>query len=133
MQRFRNRRRNQLGRSDGDQRQKKDPIGPVLEIQVQALYAIYQIPGHAKAEPYWPEGEYGLIFKREENGYSMPVLVRVSGGKIVRIDHAMGHEPSRLLEGISAENIVLRPEQAAEWVKKTPTPSVPPFDESSAQ
>lgn len=87
---------------------RRESIGRVLRFAVEGLYAVYRVPDDAYEEEYWPAGEYGIVFTREEDGLAVTVLV--DGGGIVRIDFGwqVGDSPAMVIER-SAGELLLPP------------------------
>lgn len=87
------------------------------------LYAIYRVTPNPNIEPYFPEGRYAMLFERSVNDISLPVVLRVMDGKIVRMDFSIGAPAADLLKGISVENMLVTPQEAQAWtesVRSTP-------------
>ena len=84
---------------------------------VKNLYAVYRVTPNPNIEPYFPEGEYAMLFERDLNDILSPVILRVQDGKIVRMDFRMGISPEDILKEIPAEQIVLTPQEAQAWME----------------
>ncbi len=87
-------------------------IAGAFEFTVEGLYAVYRPNTGVDPEEYWPTGEYALLFEREINNMSQPVIVFVDDGKIVRLAFSYGVDPETLLSQVSVENIVFSPAEA---------------------
>jgi hypothetical protein len=85
--------------------------------RVKSLYAIYRVTPNPNNEPYFPEGEYAMLFERDLNDILSPVILRVQDGKIVRMDFRMSISPEDIHKEIPAEQIVLTPQDAQAWME----------------
>ncbi len=90
----------------------KDEIGSWPGLDVNGLYAAYQVSDSAYSDEYYPKGEYGVILigtkAKEEN-----VVLQVKDAGIVRIDYIFDLSPDMLtgiLERSAAELILSPPE-----------------------
>jgi hypothetical protein len=83
---------------------RKDEIGKWPGIQEDALYAIYRVSVNALNEPYYPAGEYMIVFTPGENG-DITVL-RVADGGIVRIDTLHADSLKTVIERDTSEVIL---------------------------
>jgi len=81
------------------------------------LYAVYRVTPNPNIEPYFPEGEYAMLFERNVNDISLPVVLRVMDGRIVRMDFNVGVPASDLLKDILVENILVTPQEAQAWTE----------------
>jgi len=79
------------------------------------LYAVYLVTPNPNIEPYFPEGEYAMLFERNMNDISLPVVLRVVDGKIVRMDFSFGVSAADLLKGIPVEKVIVSPQEAKDW------------------
>lgn len=61
----------------------RDTLDLFLDFTTSGLYAVYEVPADAYHEIYWPAGQYGLIFARDNLGGSVTVFVQ--DGAIVRL------------------------------------------------
>ena len=84
---------------------------------VKSLYAVYRVTPNPNIEPYFPEGEYAMLFERDMNDIFQPVVLRVQDGKIVRMDFRMGISPEDILKEIPMEQIVVTPQEAQVWMQ----------------
>jgi len=94
---------------------RQEEIARTLEFTVKGLYAIVRRSAPAQQEVYWPSGEYGLLFDREENGYPVPVTAIVQDGMLVRLDYHIGLTAEQVLNSIPVAQVVLPPNQASAW------------------
>jgi hypothetical protein len=88
----------------------KDAIGSWPGLDVDGLYAVYQVSDTAYSDEYYPKGEYGVILINKE-GRDESVVLQIKDGGIVRIDYIFDLS-SDALTGIlerSAAEIVLAP------------------------
>jgi hypothetical protein len=79
------------------------------------LHAVYRITPNPNIEPYFPEGEYAMLFERSMNDISLPVVLRVVDGKVVRMDFSFGISAADLLKEIPVENVIVSPQEAKAW------------------
>lgn len=84
---------------------------------VKSLYAVYRVTPNPNIEPYYPEGEYAMLFEHDLNDISLPVVLQVLDGKIVRMDFRFGISAMDLLKDISMENILVTPQEAQAWME----------------
>jgi len=82
---------------------------------VKSLYAVYRVTPNPNLEPYIPEGEYAMLFERNMNDISLPVILRVQDGKVVRMDFRFGISAEDLLKEIHVENVLVTPQEAQTW------------------
>lgn len=74
---------------------RSEEIGDWQGIDVSALYAVYEVsPENVVQEEYFPSGEYVIILIGEEN--QSPVALRVTDGRIVRVDFLFEPTPAAL-------------------------------------
>jgi hypothetical protein len=85
---------------------RREELGRWPGLKVSGLHAVYRVSGAAYAEPYFPAGDYGVIFLGP--GAAPPILLRVTEAGVVRIDTLLGETPQGLLER-EAEEILLSP------------------------
>ena len=81
------------------------------------LYAVYRVTPNPNIEPYFPEGEYAMLFERNLNDISLPVVLRVMDGKIVRMDFSIGVPAADLLTAVPVENVLITPLEAQAWTE----------------
>lgn len=86
-------------------------------LQVKNLHAIYRETPNPNAEPYYQPGEYAMLFERELNDMPLPIVLQVTGGRIVRIDYHIGISPEEMLKEIPLENVIISPQEAKEWAE----------------
>ena len=84
---------------------------------VKSLYAVYRVTPNPNLEPYIPEGEYAMLFERDMNDISLPVILHVVEGKIVRMDFRFGITAADLLKEIPVENVLVTPQEAQAWTE----------------
>ena len=74
---------------------RSEEIGDWQGIDASALYAVYQVsPENVVQEQYFPSGEYVIVLIGEEN--QSPVALRVTDGRIVRVDFLFEPTPAAL-------------------------------------
>ncbi|HEY5731754.1 MAG TPA: hypothetical protein VIS72_17025 [Anaerolineales bacterium] len=81
------------------------------------LYAVYRVTPNPNIEPYFPEGEYAMLFERDMNDISLPVVLRVMDGKVVRMDFSFGVSAADLLKEVPVENVLITPQEAKAWTE----------------
>lgn len=81
------------------------------------LYAVYRVTPNPNIEPYFPEGEYAMLFERNLNDISLPVVLRVMDGRIVRMDFSIGVPAADLLTAVPVENVLITPLEAQAWTE----------------
>ncbi len=69
---------------------RRDGIDRVLQFEVQGLYGVYRVPETVFRAPYWPAGQYAIVFVCKEDlptvkGSRQQAVVYVEGGGVVRI------------------------------------------------
>lgn len=79
----------------------KDEIEDWQGIDVTGLYAIYEVSSDVRVEEYYPAGKYAILFVGKD-GQSLIVL-RVSDGRLVRIDYLFDVSPEFLQATIRRE------------------------------
>lgn len=82
---------------------------------VKSLYAVYRVTPNPNLEPYFPEGEYAMLFERNMNDIPLPVILQVLDGKVVRMDFRFGISAADLLKEIPVENVLVTPQEAKDW------------------
>jgi hypothetical protein len=83
-----------------------EDIAGAFEFTVRGLYAVYQVPEDAFQAPYWPTGDYGIVFTSEDPPAPHTVVVLVSDGKIVRLDFDPYWPPLENLLEVSTDFIL---------------------------
>lgn len=73
-------------------------------FKIEKLEAIYLVPDGTYQESYWPAGEYGLVFRIAA---PFPITLRITEGKIVRLDMNMGSPLEMILESYADQIIYL--------------------------
>lgn len=81
------------------------------------LYAVYRVKPNPNIEPYFPEGEYAMLFERDLNDISLPVVLRVMDGRIVRMDFSFGVSAADLLKEVPVEDVLVTPQEAKKWTE----------------
>ena len=84
---------------------------------LKSLYAVYRVTPNPNIEPYFPEGEYAMLFERNVNDISLPVVLRVMDGRIVRMDFSMGISAADLLKEVPVEKVLVTPQEAQAWTE----------------
>ncbi len=84
---------------------RREAVDSRLDFAVQGLYAVYRIRGDAYQEPYWPAGEYGVVFLDRREG--LTVTAHVAEGGIVRLD--LQWWPAAVLVARDAGELLLSP------------------------
>jgi len=87
----------------------------LINLSLKSLYTAYRVTPNPNIEPYFPEGEYAMLFERNENNVSLPVILRVADGKIVRMDFSIGISAADLLKEVPVENVLVTPQEAKDW------------------
>lgn len=93
-----------------------ESIDTYLNLWVKDLYAVYKISPNQFQEPYWPAGEYALLFDRNENNIPFPITVFVENEKIVRLIYHLGVQAEDQLLSIPLDQIIIPPAQAEHWL-----------------
>lgn len=75
-----------LGPGEGSTLRRAE-VPKAMAMTVTGVLGIYRVRPNATREPEYPAGEYALILERP-NG-DQPLAVRVSAGRIVRLDYVM--------------------------------------------
>jgi hypothetical protein len=96
---------------------RQDDVDLGLQFLAHSLDGIYYPTPSAVEEPYWPSGEVALLFQREADDTMNPVEVRVSDGRIVRIDFLEAPSIEGFLGALSDEQIILSEEAARAWAQ----------------
>lgn len=84
---------------------------------LKSLYAVYRVKPNPNIEPYFPEGEYAMLFERDLNDVSLPVVLRVVDGRIVRMDFSFGVSAADLLKEVPVEDVLVTPQEAKAWME----------------
>jgi hypothetical protein len=84
---------------------------------LKSLYAVYRVEPNPNIEPYFPEGVYAMLFERDLNDFSLPVVLRVVDGRIVRMDFSFGVSAADLLKAVPVENVLVTPQEAKAWTE----------------
>jgi ABC-type glycerol-3-phosphate transport system substrate-binding protein len=94
---------------------RREQIGLTLDFVVKDLYAVVRQSAPALPEAYWPSGEYGLLFDRDENGYPVPITAVIQDGMLVRLDYHIGTTVEQVLNSIPVAQVILPPDRARAW------------------
>jgi hypothetical protein len=88
---------------------RKDEIDNWQGFEVSGLFAIYEVSPNAFSDENYPAGQYAILFVGEEN--QPAVSLRVSNGRIVRVDSIFDRSPESLGEILQreAEKLILAP------------------------
>ena len=73
---------------------------------VERAYAVYDLRDEAALAPYWPGGDYAILFGMRQGDERWGTLVRIADGGIVRIDFGCGRTPAEQM-GIPGASIDL--------------------------
>ena len=60
---------------------------------VERVFAVYDLRGNDPGAPYWPEGDYAIVFAMRQGDERWGTTVRVGDGGVVRIDFSCGPTP----------------------------------------
>lgn len=87
----------------------KEEIEQWTGIDVDGLYAIYEVSSNAYSEPDYPSGEYAVMFFDTEN--QAVISLRVADGRVVRVDYLLDTSPEELNGWLEREasNVILAP------------------------
>ena len=77
-------------------------------VKADALYAVYRVSENALDEPYYPPGEYLVIFMPDDHGDYH--ALRIAYGGIVRVDTIMGSDSLRTFIERDTSEVILPPE-----------------------
>ncbi len=72
-------------------------VAPSGVDAIVGVHAVYQLATAASNEPYWPEGNYAVVFYVRRGDEIWGTRVRVADGGIVRIDFGCGPTPPEQL------------------------------------
>lgn len=88
---------------------RKDEIDNWQGIEAAGVYAVYQVSPAVTFEQYYPAGEYVIMLA--DRGGQVPVLLRLDGGRIVRVDYVLRPSPDALREILKNEagTVILAP------------------------
>ena len=89
----------------------------LINTSLKGLYAVYRVTPGPNDEPYYPVGEYAMVFERDINDLPLPIILRVQDGKIVRMDFRFGISPEDLLKEIPVEQVLIAPQEAKAWTE----------------
>jgi hypothetical protein len=86
---------------------REDELDGLLDsLDIGGLYGVYIVPRDAAEEPYWPSGDYGLVFTG--NGTPSAYTLLMAEGRVVRIVYHMGQSPAEAFDSGRGE-IILSP------------------------
>lgn len=85
---------------------------------VKNLHAVYVVTAGPNDEPFYPTGDYAMLFERDLNDYPLPIVLHVTNGKIVRMDLHTGVSAADMLKKIPLEQIAITPREAKAWMEK---------------
>lgn len=88
---------------------RKDEIGNWRGIDISGVYAVYDVSPAVSSEQYYPVGEQAILFAGKDNQPS--VALRISNGKIVRVDTIFDTSPEAIQEILrrEASRVLLAP------------------------
>jgi hypothetical protein len=75
-------------------------------MDIAGLYGVYIVPQPETEEPYWPAGDYGLVFAGD--GATPAYTFLMEGGQVVRIVYHLGGTPADAFDSGRGE-IILAP------------------------
>ena len=90
----------------------KDEINNWLGLEVDGIYAVYQVSENAYSDEYYPKGDYGVILIGKK-GIDENVVLHIKDWGIVRLDYIFDLSPD-ILGGVlerSAAEVILPPKQ----------------------
>ncbi len=97
-------------------RQEKLEAYLAFNLTLKGLYAVYQVTPSPNPEPYWPEGEYALLFEREMNDFPIPITVLIQDGKVIRLNFGQGNYPEDILQSLPVADILVSPQEVDAWL-----------------
>ena len=88
---------------------RKDEIKNWQGFEASGLFAIYEVSPNAFSDENYPAGQYAILFVGKEN--QPAISLRVSSGRIVRVDTLFDHSPESLGEILQREaaKLILEP------------------------
>ena len=89
----------------------------LTNTSLKGLYAVYRVTPNPNIKPYYPEGEYAMVFERDINDQSLPIILRVQDGMIVRMDFRFGITPEEILKEIPVADVIIVPQEAKAWTE----------------
>jgi hypothetical protein len=87
----------------------KDEINNWPGLEVDGIYAVYQVSENAYSDEYYPKGDYGVILVDKEGNEN--IVLQIKDGGIVRIDYVFDNSKA-VFTGIlerSAAELILAP------------------------
>ena len=93
--------------------------GFLIDVLPKNLYAVYRVTPDPNDDKYFPVGEYAMLFERELNDAPVPIILRVTDGKIVRLDYPQVNSVDEILEDIPPEQILIPPPEAVAWSEQS--------------
>ena len=85
---------------------RKTEVADWQGLDVSGLYSVYRVSESAFSDPFYPTGEYAIVFLADDD--FMDITLQVTEGRIVRIDYGFGESPEINFE-TSASEIILPP------------------------
>lgn len=73
---------------------RKDEIDNWQGVDISGVYALYEVSPDVIVEEYYPAGEYALMLVGKES--QSPVVLRLSAGRLVRVDYPAGDSSESL-------------------------------------
>ena len=103
--------------SEGSFTAPEDMENLLTNTLLKGLYAVHRVTPGPNDEPYYPVGEYAMLFERDINDVSLPIILRVLDGKVVRMDFRFGVTPEDILKDVPVEDILIAPQEAKAWTE----------------
>lgn len=75
---------------------------------IEGVHAVYQLEPDPTAEPYWPSGEYAVVFVAGGGDQTWGTRVRIAEDRIVRIDFGCGRVAPEELGVLGAVDLLAR-------------------------
>ena len=76
---------------------------------IERVYAVYRVPDGEFEAPYWPAGEYAVVFVSRQADELWGTTVRIADGGIVRIDFGCGRVPPASMAVGHTEHLLQEP------------------------
>lgn len=86
-------------------------------FMVKNLYSVYRVTPGPNDDPNYPIGEYAMLFDRDLNDTPVPVVLRVTDGRIVRMDFHIGIPVADMLKDIPVDQVIITPSEAKAWTE----------------
>jgi hypothetical protein len=89
---------------------RKDEIGNWTGVDASALFAVYRNSEEGVNEPYYPRGEYAVVFLTGEGPSA--ITLRIAEGGIVRVDYPFTESLEQLKNMVEqdASQVILMPD-----------------------